>query len=132
MSTMRQSYGDILSTDGWAERCKEKSDRGVLMRRIRIIEKPYTPYTAWEIEHYKHINLPSGEQVFTVAQDDVGDLRLPSGDLMMFDNKRAVVCAYDQTGRMTHQTFYDESDGITMFLQLMHALMNLAQPLQTQ
>jgi Family of unknown function (DUF6879) len=99
--------------NGWSERCKEKSEQGVLMRRIRIIEKPHTLYTQWELEFYKHISIPSG-------------------DLMMFDNKRMSICAYDATGRVMRQTFYDESDDITKFLQLKHDLLALAQPLQSQ
>lgn len=111
---------------GWTERCKEKSGQGVLMRRIRVIEKPYTPYTEWELEFYKHINIPNGEQLFFVNKKDVQGLNLPGGDLMMFDNKRAVICAYDKTGRVTHQTFYDETDDIAKFLQLKYDLLALA------
>ncbi len=114
---------------GWSERCKEKSDQGVLMRRIRVIEEPLTPYTAWEIEFYKHINIPGGEQIFTVNQQAVADLNLPSGDLMMFDNERMVVCAYDKTGRVTKQTFYDKSDDISSFLTLKAQLLARAKPL---
>jgi hypothetical protein len=123
-------FCQALSDGGWSERCKEKSDRGVLMRRIRIIEKPYTPYTEWEVEYYKRINIPGGEQLFIVDKQQAKDLNLPSGDLMMFDNRRAVICGYDKTGRMVNQTFYDESDAITGFLQLKHDLLALAQPLQ--
>ncbi|HEX3568471.1 MAG TPA: hypothetical protein VHT70_02220 [Candidatus Saccharimonadales bacterium] len=114
---------------GWSKRCKEKSDQGVLMRRIRIIEKPYTPYTEWEIEYYKRINIPGGEQVFIVEKRQTVGLDLPSGDMMMFDNSRAVVCSYDETGRMIRQTFYDKNDDTTKFLQLKHDVLPLAQPL---
>jgi hypothetical protein len=120
------------SHNGWREMCKEKRDAGVLMRRIRIIEKPYTPYTKWEFEFYKHINIAGGEQIFIVNKQAVADVDLPSGDLMMFDNKRVVVCIYDKTGRMTKQTFYDENDDISSFLRLKHDLLSLAQPFRGQ
>lgn len=83
-------------------------------------------------EFYEHINIPGGEQVFIVDKDDASNLDLPTGDLMMFDNKRVAVCAYDPTGRMTQQTFYDDSDDITTFLQLKHDLLALARPLEVQ
>jgi len=102
------------------------------MRRIRIIEKPYTPYTEWELEFYKHVNIPGGEQIFIVNKQDVTDLDLPSGDLMMFDTKRVAICAYDTTGRVVKQTFYDENDDIARFLQLKHDLLSLARPLQAR
>ena len=116
--------------NGWSELCKEKSEHGVLMRRIRIIKKPYTPYTEWEIEFYKQINIPDGERLFIVDKEETKGLDLPDGDLMMFDNKRIVVCAYDKTGRVTQQTFYDENDDVAKFLRLKHDLLALAQPLQ--
>ena len=117
---------------GWRDRCQEKHAAGVLMRRIRIIQKPLYPYTEWEIEFYKHINVPSGEQVFIIDKQEATNLDLPSGDLMMFDNKRVVICSYDKTGRVARKTFYDENDDITSFLQLKHDLLALARPLQFQ
>lgn len=115
--------------NSWRRQCKRKYEQGVGMRRIRIIEKPYTPYTEWELEFYKIVNIPGGEQVFTVDKVDVADLNLPTGDLMMFDNRRIAICAYDETGRMTRQTFYDETDDISAFLQLKHKLLGLAKQL---
>lgn len=120
------------SHDGWREMCKEKHASGVLMRRIRIVEEPYTPYTEWEIEFYKRINIPGGEQIFIINKKETGNLELPSGDLMMFDNRRVVICAYDTTGRVTQQIFYDENDDIARFLQLKHDLLPLARPLRAQ
>ncbi len=75
---------------------------------------------------YKHINVPGGEQVFLVDQKAIKSLDLPSGDLMMFDNKRVAICAYDKTGRMISETFYDEHDDISKFLQLKDKLLVVA------
>lgn len=128
----RQKSLDLLKQtthQGWSERCKQKHDQGVLMRRIRVIEEPLTPYTEWELEFYQHINIPNGERLFTINKQATEHMNLPSGDLMMFDNQRAVVCAYDKTGRVTQQTFYDEGDDIAPFLQLKHDFLALARPL---
>ena len=115
--------------NGWRNQCMQNHGQDVLMRRIRIIEKPYTPYTEWELEFYKMVNIPGGEQIFIVNKDAVSGWNLPTGDLMMFDNQRAAICAYDETGRMIQQSFYDENDDIRDFLQLKHTLLDLAQPL---
>ncbi len=109
--------------------CMEKSGQGVLMRRIRIIQKPLTPYTEWELEFYKYVNIPGGEQLLAVHKEQVGNLDIPSGDLMMFDNSRVAICAYDKTGRMIQETFYDEGDDMTKFLRHKHDLLALARPL---
>ncbi|MEK7152877.1 MAG: DUF6879 family protein [Patescibacteria group bacterium] len=131
LSGDKQTSITLLAADtrGWVEKLRQKHNQNVLMHRIRVIEKPYTPYTQWELECYKHNNIPSGEQVLVVEKREVKDLDLPSGDLMMFDNKRIAICAYDDIGRMIQQTFYDENDDITKFLQLKHSLLALARPL---
>lgn len=117
-------------SNGWRKQCEQKHKQSVLMRRIRIIKKPYTPYTEWEIECYKISNIPGGEQVFIVDKDDIKDLHLPSGDLMVFDNRRVAICTYDETGRMTQQTFYDEKDDdISTFLELKGNILTFAHPL---
>jgi hypothetical protein len=108
---------------GFSEQCKQKHDQDVILRRIRIIEKPYTPYTEWELAFYKYINIPNGEQVFLIDRGAVKGLVLPKGDLIMFDNKRVVIAAYDEAGRMTYEVFYDEHDDINQFLQLKHDLL---------
>lgn len=121
----------LLETDtrGWANQLSQKREQGLLMRRIRIVEKPYSLYTEWEFECYRHTNIPSGEQVFIVDKKDIPSVDLPSGDLMMFDNELVTICAYDDSGRVTAQTFYDQNDTITHFLQLKQMLLSLAQPL---
>lgn len=119
---------ELMTQGDWPETCKAKHDQGVLLRRIRIIEKSHTPYTEWELEFYKHVNIPSGEQVFLLDKKDTLDLKLPSGDLMMFDNQRIAVCAYDESGRVTSETFYDERDDISQFLELKRVLLARARP----
>lgn len=113
----------------WRERCRQKRDQGVLLRRVRILETPHSPYTAWELEYYRLINKPGGEQVFVIDKENISGLDLPDGDLMMFDNQRVVVNTYDETMRMDKQTFYDENDNIAGFLALKESLLAMARPL---
>jgi hypothetical protein len=97
---------------------------------VHVVAKPYSPYIEWELEHYKYVNVAQcGEQVYLLDKADVSHLDLPAGDLMIFDNKRAVVNSYGAHGLMTHQTFYDETDDINEFIQLAKMVRNLAKPL---
>ena len=84
----------------------------------------------WELEQYKYVNSPQcGEQVYLLDKADTAGLKLPAGDLMLFDNERAVVNSYDDRGLMTHETFYDKPDDINEFIELAKELKNLARPL---
>lgn len=78
----------------------------------------------WEIEVYKNRNIPLGhEDIFLLDRKDVADLDLPAGDLMLFDQKNAVIGQYDETGYAQSQTFYDETDDLSSFITLREKLL---------
>ncbi len=109
--------------------CQEKIQNGVKLIRVHVVEEPRSPYLEWEIEFYRHINIPKGgESVSLLPKNLVQGLDIPAGDLMIFDNKRVAVNTYD-SGRMTHETFYDETDDIDRFLDLKKAILKTARPL---
>jgi len=113
----------------WREACQQKCDQGVTLRRVRILEEPYTPYTAWELEYFKLVNLPGGEQIFVIDKDNLGEVSLPGGDVVIFDDQRAVANTYDKTMRMEEQAFYTGSNSIAGFLALKESLLQMAAPL---
>lgn len=47
---------------------------------------------------------------------------VPPADVMIFDRKRVVESQYDARGRMTQQTFYNEGDDISKFLEIIPKL----------
>jgi hypothetical protein len=114
----------------FTKNCQEKLKQGVKLHRIHVIQKPYAPYIAWEIEFYRRVSIPlRGESVYLLNRSDTTDLELPVGDVMIFDKKRVVVNTYNQRGLMTHQTFHDEVDDIGRFLELRKMLIERAKPL---
>ncbi len=114
----------------WIESCQKKLEQGVKLIRLHVVNKPYSPYIKWELEHYRYVNVPKcGEQVYLVDKADISVLELPHGDVMIFDRTRAVVNAYNPQGLVISQTFYDESDDISQLLELVKKLKKLAQPM---
>lgn len=127
----KQKALELLRTaprNQWHNRCQTKVSQGALLRRVRIIEQPYTPYTEWELAYYAANNMVCGEQIFLVDKPAVADITLPDGDLTLFDNKRAVIWTYDNAGRVTSGTFYD-GDDISAFLTLKDQVLKLARKL---
>lgn len=115
----------------WVKDCQKVLARGVKLNRVHIIERPLSEYMLWELEHYKNINIPQcGEQVFLVEKNDIRGLSLPAGDLMLFDNKRAVINAYSSDGRVVSSDFYDEADNIQSFLRPRTQLLKVATPIE--
>jgi hypothetical protein len=123
----------LLKTDDdpdFTRDCRDKISQGVKLIRLHVIEEPLTKYLEWEIEYYKRISIPlRGEQVYIIHKSDLSDLRLPAGDLMIFDNRRAILNNYDQNGLMIEETFYDESDDISSCLELRNKLIRRAEKL---
>jgi hypothetical protein len=76
----------------FTHRCREKLGQGVKLLRLRIIQKPISLYTAWELEFYKIISQSlRGEQVLVIEKADTEELGLPKGDMMIFDETRVAV-----------------------------------------
>lgn len=99
--------------------------------RIHIVENPYHPYLEWEIEHYKHINIPlSQEDVFLVEKDVVTSNKLSRSDFMMFDDNKVAQSHYNSKGYLISWTFYNELDDITEFLKFRETLIQYAQSLK--
>ena len=112
-------------SEAWVNQLQHSAFKKI---RIHIVVEPHAPYLAWEIEHYKHINIPlAGEEVYFVQQDQlVPEDRI---DFCIFDQKRVVVNHYDQTGYCHSMDFYDESDDISRFLAIREKLLRLKQPM---
>lgn len=129
----KQSSIELMKAEAnpeWVESCRQKIKGGVKLIRVHIVDEPPTPYVEWELEHYKYVNIAQcGEQVLLVRKSDVDNLQIPMGDIMIFDDQKAVVNEYDSSGRMTSQTFYDENDDISTCLTLKEQLLNVAKPL---
>jgi len=130
----RQKALELIKVDpepDFTQKCRQSVESGVKMLRIHVLERPLTPYMAWELEFYRQISIPlRREQVFLINKAECADLELPSGDFMIFDQQRAVLNEY-QSGRMTHQNFYDQSDNLEPFLALRAALISRAKPLNS-
>ncbi len=106
----------------WVKRTKSVHFEKI---RIHIVKEPYTPYLEWEIEHYKHLNIPLGnERVYLVNKKDLGNLKLSDGDFMIFDQKR-VARNYYNSGHVYQMDFYDldQGDDINQFLTFREKLL---------
>jgi hypothetical protein len=124
---------ELLKTDEdpeFTRDCRYKISQGVNLLRLHIVEEPLTQYLEREVEYYKQVSIPRrGEQIFIVRKADLSGLKPPSGDLMIFDNRRVILNKYNQKGLMIEETFYDESDDISDFLELRNELLKKAEKL---
>jgi len=127
MAGDRESSIELLlkETHQWADDCRRKVEQGVRLTRIHVVDYLLSEYVQWEIEVYKHRNIPFGlEDVYLLDRKDIPDLKLPAGDLMIFDKATVVIGEYDESGYVVTQAFYDVSDDISEFLDLKERLLD--------
>ncbi|MFE1024956.1 DUF6879 family protein [Streptomyces sp. NPDC058818] len=72
-------------------------DRGVSIRRARVVSEPVSDYIRWE--HYvTYANVTAGEQVRWLPRRRTTDLSLPGNDYWVFDDRLARVHHFDGSG----------------------------------
>lgn len=112
------------SDNSWVKICRSSAARKI---RIRITEKPYTPYLEWELTVYRLINIPlAGEEIYLIPSEKVKNLRLPEADFAIFDQKYVIQNYYSDQGKLAKADSYNESDDIGLFLNMRKELLNLA------
>ncbi|MDO8507759.1 MAG: hypothetical protein Q7S53_04315 [bacterium] len=104
----------------WAE-----GKESVKKIRIHVVDYPLSEYIQWEIEHYKLINIPFvGEEIYLVNRKKIDGLKLPKGDTIIFDKKKAIVNIYNDNGVVIKAEIYEDED-IEQFLELRDDILNL-------
>jgi hypothetical protein len=61
-----------------------------------------------------------------IEKAEAGELELPKGDMVIFDESRVAVNSYDQNGLVVSTDFYDQADDISKFLKLKSELQKRA------
>ncbi|GAA0371039.1 DUF6879 family protein [Streptomyces blastmyceticus] len=77
---------DRADRSHWFEIVAEAVDRGVEMRRARIVSEPVTEYIRFE-HSGTPLNIAAGEQVRWLPRRKASDIALPGNDLWLFDDQ---------------------------------------------
>jgi hypothetical protein len=72
----------------WIQAVKEMvHDKGVVVRRARIISEPVTDYIRYEYALTDGLNIAAGELVRWLPRRLASDIALPGNDFWLFDNR---------------------------------------------
>jgi hypothetical protein len=72
--------------DGWIAKLKPAIERGVRMRRLRIVSEPISDYIRWE-HAISYGNIQAGEDLRWLPRHLAYDLPTPLADYWMFDQR---------------------------------------------
>ncbi|SRR6266702_949863 len=112
----------------WMRLCHESP---ASITRAQVVERPLTPYTAWELALFAEYQKQGAEKVyFTEAAHLLGKAALPDSDIVIFDDQRVLQWLYipDSHGLVDGGTIWDaaEGDDISQFIALRQAVLDQA------
>jgi hypothetical protein len=71
----------------WFKQLRATVDRGVQIRRARIVSEPVTDYIKFEYDVTDGLNIAAGEAVRWLPRRKASDLALPGNDFWLFDER---------------------------------------------
>jgi len=89
---------DPAQMSWWYELIRRTVNRGVVVRRARIVSEPVTEYVKFEHEITQY-NLASGEEVRWLPRSQASDLLLPGNDFWLFDRELVIFNHFTGDGR---------------------------------
>lgn len=81
----------------WLDLVSETTERGVQVRRARIVSEPVSDYIRFEYD-VTHTNVAAGEQVRWLPRRKASDLALPGNDFWLFDGQVVLFNHFDGDG----------------------------------
>ncbi len=84
---------------GWTATARDAIQRGVQMKRARIVSEPVSEYIAFEHAVTSGVNVAAGELIRWVPRQRVSDLALPGNDVWIFDDSVLQFCLFGGDGR---------------------------------
>ncbi|MGF1428056.1 DUF6879 family protein [Kitasatospora sp. LaBMicrA B282] len=85
----------------WFAMVAEAGERGVVVRRLRIVSEPVSDYVRFEYEITDGLNVAAGEEVRWLPRRLATDIALPGNDFWLFDGRLLLVNHFDGNGEPT-------------------------------
>ena len=84
---------------GWTSTARDAVERGIQMKRARIVSEPVSDYIAFEHAVTSPVNIAAGELIRWVSRRRVSDLALPGNDVWIFDDSVLQFILFGGDGR---------------------------------
>lgn len=99
---VRASWGE------WFDLVKATTERGVRIRRARIVSEPVTDFIRYEYDLTGPLNLAAGEEVRWLPRRNASDLALPGNDFWVFDGRLVRFGYFAGDGRFLDDEMVDD------------------------
>ncbi|WP_103503505.1 DUF6879 family protein [Streptomyces sp. SM14] len=88
-----------------AEETAQDRERGTPFHRVRVVEKPLTPYLQWELHSFR-VQAAAGNHIRVVAAEALGDLETAGAlpEVVVLGDRALYQVAYDDRGALDGAT----------------------------
>lgn len=93
----------------WSGLVRRTVDRGVAVRRVRVISTPPSDYIKFEHAVTDEVNIAAGEQIRWLPRRDAADLLLPINDVWVLDGRLVQVGYYVGDGEFHHGELVEDT-----------------------
>ncbi|MFG2141383.1 DUF6879 family protein [Streptomyces sp. NPDC048650] len=100
--------------DSWLSMIRRLTQEGKIVRRVRVVTEPHTPYIHWEHETTP-LNEGAGEQIRWLPRQELPEgLSFPLGgkDWWLLDDKLLAVGHFDDDGRVLGSEVIDNPETV--------------------
>ncbi len=111
----------------WLDLVVETADRGVVMRRARVVSEPVSEYIRYE-HSSTFTNVVAGEQVRWLPRRQASALSLPGNDFWLFDGQLVQWNHFAGDGSSQGPELNDDPDTVKLCARAFDAVWELAVP----
>ncbi|MFK4112373.1 DUF6879 family protein [Streptomyces sp. NPDC002176] len=108
-----QAGVDLDPAERWADWhaiVTSATERGVRVRRARIVSTPVSEYVRFEHAVTDGLNIAAGEEVRWLSRRMATDISLPGNDFWLFDSRLVVVNHFDGEGETMDMEAIEEPE----------------------
>lgn len=106
---------------GWSATVRDAVQRGIQMKRARIVSEPLSEYITFEHAVTSRVNVDAGEQIRWVPRQRVSDLALPGNDVWIFDDSLLQFCLFGGDGHFVGNEVSTDPDVVKLCVSAFEA-----------
>ncbi|MFC9688881.1 DUF6879 family protein [Kribbella sp. NPDC056951] len=107
---------------GWTETARSAVERGVEMKRARVVSEPVSEYIAFEYAVAARVNVLAGEVVRWVPRSRVSGVALPGNDVWIFDESVLQFIFFAGDGRFVGNEVSTDPEVVRLCLSAFEAV----------
>lgn len=89
---------DDTWAQSWVETVRAATANGRCIYRVRVLNNPPSDYQLFARDLALRCNIPAGENILVLSEDQAAQLHLPQRDFWLFDDQHLVVLHFDENG----------------------------------